>query len=160
MACLLVVMPVYGQTAANEDAAIQAAIETARADLKADKKTIVTEAMQFSAADAKAFWPVYDKYQASLDTLNNERIAMMKEYVDKFWTLNDAEAGALTKRYFDWQTRRNDLRKQYFDTFVHATSGTTAAKFFQVEHRLDLVLDLKVAAGLPGLFMKADAAKK
>lgn len=153
----LSVAPGYGQTV-SEDAAVQAAVETVRADLKADKKSVVTETMQLSEADAKKFWPVYEKYQQEVDKLTDERIAILKQYLDKYWTVNDTDAIALTKQVLSWQSRRNDLRKKYLDIFAKSTSGVTAAKFFQVEHRLDLVLDLKIAAGVPGLFVKANVA--
>lgn len=150
--------PVHAQNA-SEDAAIMAAVDTVRADLKSEKKEIVTETMQLSEADAKKFWPVYQKYQEEVDKLMDERITILKQYVDKYWTVNDTDAIALTKQVLTWQSKRNDLRKKYLDLFVKSTSGVTAAKFFQVEHRLDLLLDLKVAAGVPGLFMKADLPK-
>ncbi len=150
--------PVHAQNT-SEDAAIMAAVDAVRADLKSEKKQIVTEAMQLSEANAQKFWPVYEKYQGEVDKLNDERVAIVKQYVDKYWTLNDTDAIALTKQVVNWQSKRNELRRKYVDIFVKSTSGVTAAKFFQVEHRLDLLLDLRVAAGLPGLFVKADLAQ-
>ncbi len=150
--------PACAQTT-SDDAAIMAAVDAVRTDLKSEKKEIVTETMQLNDLDAKKFWPVYEKYQLEVDKLTDERIAIVKQYLDKYWTVSDTDAIALTKQVLNWQTKRNELRKKYLDIFVKSTSGVTAAKFFQVEHRLDLLLDLKVAAGVPGLFMKADLPK-
>jgi hypothetical protein len=58
-------------------------------------------------------------------------------------------------KFFDWETSRTQLRKSYFNKFAKATSAMTAAKFFQVEHRLDLLIDLELASEIPGLFVKS-----
>ena len=41
-------------------------IQVARSALQADRKATVTEAMQFTEQEAKAFWPLYDQYQAEM----------------------------------------------------------------------------------------------
>lgn len=151
---ILFAAPTWAQSGADEGAAIEAAINTVRQDMRGDKRMIVADAMLLTDAEAKRFWPVYDKYEAELIKLNNERVGLAKDYVQRFWTMKDAEAAAMTQRFFEWQTRRNELRKKYFDVLAKATSGMTAAKFFQVEHRLDLVVDLTVASGLAPLTTK------
>ncbi len=55
---------------------------------------------------------------------------------------------------YDWESSRTQLRKAYFSKFMKATSAMTAAKFFQVERRLDLLVDLKLAAESPGRFVR------
>ncbi len=55
------------------------------------------------------------------------------------------------------EARRTELRKGYFIEFTKATSAMTAAKFFQVERRLDLLVDFVVASEIPGLFVKGAA---
>ena len=45
-------------------------MEILRQKLKTDKRYIVSENMELTAAEAKEFWPVYDAYQKDLDKLN------------------------------------------------------------------------------------------
>jgi len=140
--------------AQQRDADVDKALETVRADMRADKVAIVTEVMNLSPDEADKFWPVYREYETEVAKLNDTRIAILKDYAAKYTTLTDSEAGAMMGRFFDWETSRTQLRKTYFGKFMKATSATTAAKLFQVERRLDLVIDLQLAAEIPGLFMK------
>jgi hypothetical protein len=130
-------------------------LQVLRADMRADKVAIVTDAMAFKAGEGEKFWPVYRKYEAELITLNDERLKLMQDYAAKFDTLTDADAKVMAEKFFDWQTRRNELRKKYFTEIAKVTSNLEAFKFFQVEHRLDLLVDLQLAAQLPGLFLKS-----
>jgi hypothetical protein len=129
-------------------------IEELRADLRADKTKIIAETMQFSPKESSAFWPTYKKYEAELSKLNDEQIQLIKSYAEKFNTLTDAEAKTMAEKSFDLDARRVELKKKYFNEFTKQLPATTAAKFFQLEHRLDLLIGLKVASELPSLLVK------
>ena len=126
-----------------------------RADLRADKVGIVTELMKLKAPEADKFWPIYRKYDAEVAMLNDERFKIVKEYNENFASLTDDQAKVLVEKMFAWEKHRTELRKKYFGEFTKATSPLTAAKFFQIEHRLNLLVDLAVAAEVPGLFVKS-----
>jgi hypothetical protein len=135
-------------------------LESVRADIRADKVAIVSDTMNLKSPEADKFWPVYRQYETEVAKLNDKRIALLKDYAAKFSTMTDAEAKSMAERSFDWENSRTQLRKSYFDKFAKATSAMTAAKFFQIEHRLDLVMDLKLASVVPGLFVKSNAASQ
>lgn len=145
--------------AQQSDAQKEEAIESIRADMRADKVAIVTEVMKLSPAEADKFWPVYREYETEVAKLNDARIAVLKDYAAKFNTMTDAEAKTIADKFFDWETSRTQLRKSYFTKFSKATSAMTAAKFFQVEHRLDLLVDLELASEIPGLFVKSASVR-
>lgn len=146
--------------AQQPDAQVDDALESLRADLRADKVTIVTQAMNLSPAEGDKFWPVYREYETEVAKLNDKRIAVVKDYAAKYATMTDDEAKSIADSFFDWETRRTQLRKTYFGKFMKATSAMTATKFFQVEHRLDLLIDLALASEIPGLFVKSTAPRK
>jgi hypothetical protein len=52
--------------AQGNEPSLDSYIESLRADLRADKVAIITEAMQLNDQDRKVFWPVYRKYEADL----------------------------------------------------------------------------------------------
>jgi hypothetical protein len=127
-------------------------IESLRADLRADKTKIITAVMQFSQKDADAFWPVYRKFEADRSKLEDQHIALIKEYATSYTSLTDEQAQSLTQKALDYQEDRVDLEKKYFKEFSKVLSGVTVAKFFQLEHRLNLLVDLELAAHLPAVF--------
>ncbi|HSB78861.1 MAG TPA: hypothetical protein VLM91_08740 [Candidatus Methylomirabilis sp.] len=45
-------------------------MEILRQKIKVDKKLLVPANMDLTESEAKGFWPVYDAYQAELQTLN------------------------------------------------------------------------------------------
>ena len=130
-------------------------IESLRADLRADKVAIITEAMRLNDQDSKIFWPEYRKYEAEVTKINDQRVALIKAYADKFTTMTDADAKAMIEQSLDFESRRTDVKKKYAKEFQKAgLSSLTVAKFLQLEHRLDLLVDMKIASELPSLLIK------
>jgi hypothetical protein len=136
------------------DPALDAYIDSIRADLRSDKIEVITAAMQFNDKDRAVFWPVYKKYEAEESKLNDERIQVIKAYSETWAQLTDVKAKDLALRSLDLESRRADLRKRYFVSFNKVLPGVVVAKFFQLEYRLDLLVDLKIASELPALLAR------
>jgi hypothetical protein len=130
-------------------------IESLRADFRADKVAIITEAMQLNDQDSKIFWPVYRKYEADLMPVNDKRVALIKSYADKFTTMTEADAKGMIDQSLAFESGRTELKKKYATELQKAgLSSLTVAKFMQLEHRLDLLVDLKIASELPSLLIR------
>lgn len=155
----MLIVPASAQNSSpTGDPALDAYIEAIRADLRSDKINVITETMQFNEKEAAAFWPIYKKYEAEQTKLNDERIQVIKEYANNWTTLTDAEARKLAEKSLDLDSRRADLRKRYLAEFSSVLPGLTVAKFFQLEYRLDLLVDLKIASELPALLIRPSVA--
>jgi len=132
-----------------QDSSIDNDIAVLRADLKADKTQIMTDQMQLNDQEASAFWPIYRQYQSDLDKLSDQKVALIKEYADKYDTMDDKEVQSLAERSFALQKKRIDLRQQYFKKISKAVSPKSAARFVQVEDRIDMLVNLQLAASIP-----------
>src|ERR1700761_9542933 len=148
-----------GAVAQSQDANVDSYIESVRADLHADKVAIITKAMNFNDKDAGVFWPIYKKYSYDLSKLDDQRVQLIKEYAQNYNTLTDAQAKDMADRIFKYQSARIDLKKKYFKEFNKQLPAVTVVKFYQLENRLDLLLDLQLASELPPLLARADATK-
>lgn len=148
------------QSSNSQSGDIDSAIEAARADIRADKVKIIGDAMQFNDKEAAAFWPIYKRYENELSQLNDQRVQLIKKYADKFNTMTDADAKDLADKSFAFESQRTDLRRKYFREFNKQLPALTVAKFFQLEHRLDLLIDLKIASELPALLVKPSTSAK
>lgn len=157
-ACAVLGLMLTGICFAQSDADIDSEIQSIRADMRADKVAIITDAMKFTPQESTAFWPIYKKYEFDLSKLNDGRVALIKTYADKYTTMTDADAKAMAEKSFDLESSRVDLKKTYFKEFSKAMPATTVARFFQLEHRLDLLVDLKLASELPPMLIKPAAA--
>lgn len=131
---------------------LDSVIEVFRANMRADRATIITEAMKFSDKDAATFWPIYRKYEYERSALDDRRVAVIKEYAEKYSTLTDADAKSMAERMFNCDAGLAAMKKKYFKKFNAVLPALTVTKFFQLEHRIDLLTDMKVESSLPPLF--------
>jgi len=137
--------------AQNQEPGMASAIEVVRADIGADRAKIITQAMNFSDKDAATFWPIYRKYEYERSTVIDRRVAVIREYAEKHSTLTDADAKSMAERMFDCDSRLAALKKKYFKKFNAVLPAVTVTKFFQLEHRIDLLVDMQVESSLPPL---------
>ena len=141
--------PAPAAAAATREANLRAYVELLRSDLRAQKVAVISEVMEFTEAEDAKFWPVYRQYEAELAKINDDRMALIKEYSVSYDALTDATADRLALRALDLEARRQTLTKTYYDRFKTVVSPKTAARFIQVEHQILLLLDLQIAASLP-----------
>jgi hypothetical protein len=137
--------------AQDQEPSIDSAIEVARANMRADRATIITQAMNFSDKEAAAFWPIYRQYEYERSRLDDGRVAVIKEYSQKYPSLTDAEAKAMAEQMLEYDSRLAALKKKYYKKFNKVLSALTVTKFFQLDRRVDLLMDMNVESSLPPL---------
>ena len=131
------------------DANMRAYQELLRSDIRGQKAALITEVMQFTENDDAKFWPIYRDYEAGLAKINDERIALIKEYALNYAALNEETADRLARGALDLEARRHTLKTTCYDRLKSALSAKTAAKFLQVENQILLLIDLQISASLP-----------
>ena len=124
-------------------------IELLRSDARTEKIAIVTEVMQLSGKESEAFWAIYKEYDREVSKVNDMRIALIKNYAENYETITDEKADELVAKWFEFQDKRMALKKKYFVEFRKALPAATAAKFLQLDHQINLVIDLQIAANMP-----------
>jgi hypothetical protein len=149
LAVLVMLTLVPARLFAQDNSSIDSDIQMLRADLRSDKTKIMADQMQLSDAEGKAFWPIYNEYDTELAKLNDQRVALLKEYASSYNTLTDPQVQSLAQRSFALQKKRVDLREKYFKKMSKALSPKSAARFVQTEERVDMLLNLQLAANLP-----------
>jgi hypothetical protein len=123
--------------------------ELLRSDVRAEKVAIITEVMGFTEAEDAAFWPIYREYDLEMAKLGDERVALIAEYAKNYANVNDELADRLASRALELEARRQELKGQVYQKVKKALSPLTAARFLQVEHQLQLLIDLQIASSLP-----------
>jgi hypothetical protein len=133
----------------TREANLRAYVELLRSDLRSQRVAIITELMNFTEAEDAKFWPVYREYETELAKVNDDRIALIKEYTANYEKLTDEAADRLARGALDVEGRRNALKARYYDRFKSVLSPKAAARFLQVENQMLLILDLQIASSLP-----------
>ena len=137
--------------AQDQEPTIDSTIAVVRANIRADKTTLITTGMNFTDKDGAAFWPIYRQYDYERSRLDDRRAAVIKEYTQKYPNLTNAEAKAMADQMLDCEFRLAELKKKYYKKFNKVLPALTVTKFFQLERRIDLMIDMQVEAALPPL---------
>jgi hypothetical protein len=128
---------------------LNAYAELLRSDIREQKVALITGMMQFSEADDQKFWPVYREYEGELSSINDQRLALIREYAQAYEKLTDEIANRLAHAALDLEARRNALKTKYYERLTTILPARTAARVLQVENQILLLLDLQIAASLP-----------
>jgi hypothetical protein len=137
------------QTATSPQSGIDQDVQLLRQDIRSKKKQMVAANLRLTDAEATKFWPVYDQYTADLVKINDEKYALIKQYAEAWGTMSDEQALSLTKQALGVERNVTDLRIRYVPLFNQVIAGKKVATFFQIERRLQAVIDLQLASQLP-----------
>ena len=130
-------------------AEIEKAIEALRTDARAGKSDILGKTLKLDSAQAAAFWPVYKQYEAEAKVLGDERLGIIQDLAEHFDSLDDAKAKALLDRQMALEDKKLALTKKYKDEMLKVLPAKTVARFFQVDSRLNKLVELTVASEIP-----------
>jgi hypothetical protein len=126
-------------------------IAVARGDLQANRKAIVAANLTLSETEAVAFWPLYDQYRADVAKIGDKSVQLITDYATAYnaATLTDVQAMDLTKASLEQQKATIELKQKYLSKFAKVVPGKTAARFFQIENKLDTVVAVGIADQIP-----------
>ncbi len=135
--------PASGPTVSEQD------IELLRSDIRSTKKQIIAENMKLTEAEAEKFWPVYDAYTQETTKLGDATYALVKEYANSYVNMTDAEADSLADKMARLDVQTATLRQQWIPKFRKVLTGKQTALFYQLDRRINLLLDVQFAANIP-----------
>jgi Spy/CpxP family protein refolding chaperone len=152
-AMLLSSVSMLAQTAPAAAAQPQAAsdqdIQALRQDLRAQRKEITAQNMTLTADEATKFWPIFDQYRQEAIKPNDDRWALLKDYAANYNTMTDAQAQDYIKRSNVVDQQLTALRMKYVPIFEKVISPKKTALWFQIDRRIDLLINLQLSAVIP-----------
>jgi len=151
LAILAVALTTSGAMAqtATTQGDIDTDIALLRSDVQAQKTDIIAHSMQLTDAQAKAFWPLFRDYSHQQQVIGDQRVQLIKDYAAQYDTMDDAKAEALMNRWLSYDDAKTKLRSEYYPQFRNAIGAKQAVKFFQIDQRLSMIVDLKLASEIP-----------
>jgi len=124
-------------------------LELTREVLKVEKKAAVTEAMQLTEVESQPFWNLYNEYQAALYVVQNKRIAIIKDFAANYESLSDEKADELWLGSMKYRQELLKLKKSYYNKFKKVLSAGKAARFMQLENKIETLVDAQLALEIP-----------
>src|SRR3974390_1669948 len=131
------------QTASDQD------IQLLRQDIRSKKKQLIAANLQLTDVESEKFWPVYDQYTADLVKINDQKYALVKEYADNWGTMTDAQALSYIQRWIAVDEQVSALRSKYVPIVSKVLPGKKTATFFQLERRVQMMIDIQLSSQLP-----------
>lgn len=122
--------------------------------LNTEKKAAVAGAMQLSDTESASFWELYNKYNLEANKIHNQRIALIKDFANSYESLSDEEADELWTGVISYQQQLLKLKKSYYKKFKKIISAGDAARNFQIENKIEALINAKLAAEIPLIDVK------
>jgi hypothetical protein len=133
----------------TQEANLKAYVAMLRQDLKKTKVAILTELMQMLPDESAKFWPAYNEYDKELTQLGDQRTALIRMYAENLGSLSDEKVTQIATGLLDFEARRNQLKRQYFQRMSQTVSVKQAARFLQIENQIEKLVDLQISSNLP-----------
>ena len=134
---------VISPTVTDEDIALL------RQDLRAMKMQVIGQNMSLSDTEAEKFWPIYNHYVKDLQEVNNQKYALLKQYAEMWATMTDEDALIYVRNWLEADGQAQALRLKYVPVVSQALPGRKAATFFQLDRRLNMMIDLQLFSQIP-----------
>ncbi len=133
----------------SESTGIEQDVQLLRSDIRSAKKQVIAENMKLTDAQAEKFWPVYDAYTQETTKLGDASYDLVKEYAQNYGNMTDAQADSLVDKMATLDVQTETLRQEWIPKFRKVLTGKQTALFFQLDRRINLLLDLQFAANIP-----------
>lgn len=150
---LLSSVPLFAQADQTVNSGVSPAIETdirlLREDVRSERKQLVAANLTLTDTEATKFWPIYDQYAAEAWKIGDARVALIKEYVLSYDTMTDAQANEFMNRLTTIDGQFSALLTKYVPIFEKVISAKKTARWYQIERRLDLLIDVQFADNIP-----------
>jgi hypothetical protein len=125
------------------------AVELTRSAIQAERQAILAANLDLAEKESAVFWPLYEEYRQALESAIDTRVDLLNRYFASYETLNDEEAIALLDQHLAWKKEVLKIRSAYAKKMRKALSGRTVARFFQIENKMDVIVEYEMAAEIP-----------
>src|SRR5215831_20192402 len=129
----------------SSSSSIDEEIAMLRSDLRSNRKQVVAANMKLTDVEAEKFWPTYEQYVNELVAINNAKYAIIKEYLQNT-NMTEEQADGLSKRWIEVDAQVVQLRLKYIPIFRRSLSAKGTAMFFQIDRRVQMMIDLQLAS--------------
>jgi hypothetical protein len=141
--CLAIVSNAWPQL--EDDRAVQ----LTRSAIQAERQAILAANLELDEKESAVFWPLYQEYRNALESAINTRVDLLNQYFASYETLTDKEAVALLNKHIAWEQEVLEVRSTFAKKMSKALSGKTVARFFQIENKMDIIVEYEMAGEIP-----------
>jgi hypothetical protein len=120
-------------------------VQLLKSNIRSQKKQIVAANMDLTDAEAEKFWPLYNRYAADMEKIYDTKIALFQEYLENYDSMSGEQAESYLRRRAAVEGDMMQVRLKYLPEFRKVLTGRETALFYQIDWRLDLMINLQLA---------------
>jgi len=128
---------------------VKDALEVTRQAVEGQRRILVAGALPLTDAEADAFWPLYDAYEKERRPLDERANKLVADFLAGAASLTDAQAKAMVEEALKVDEERLRVRRSYLGRMVKAIPPRKAARFYQIDNKLDSVVRADVSRQVP-----------
>jgi hypothetical protein len=134
----------------NDEIGYMAAdIEAARTLMQTERKILIMREMTLTNDEASAFWPLYDEYNLEVKRVGDLRVKVITDYAVNYAKMTDELAKDLLDESIKYEEQRVKLKKKYVKKFRKILPETKVVRYFQLENKLNAIIDFRTAGEIP-----------
>ena len=124
-------------------------IHLSRSVIQTERQAIVTANLGLSEAESTVFWPLYREYRNAGEQAIDTRVDMLKRFSESYENLTDEEAMSLLGDHLSYQKQVLKVQTTYAKKMNKVLQGKTVARFFQIENKMDAIINYELASDIP-----------
>ncbi|MBW2713480.1 MAG: hypothetical protein JRC77_06980 [Deltaproteobacteria bacterium] len=148
-----------GSPAIAQDASLTARDNLAltQAIIETERKVIVAANLNLTIEQGTDFWPVFEDFQVAMRKVNTQRANLIINLAKEFDTLEGDRAQEMLKESLKIEAQRIKIKQKFIRKFNKVLPAKTVVRYFQIESKLDKIVDYELAASIP--LIRPDPAK-
>ncbi len=107
--------------------------------------------LDLTADENDKFWPLYEEYRQKIRGVRERKITLIEDYAVRYNddTVDDEFADQAVNDAIKIQIDTAKIRQKYWKKFQRIIPATKAARFYQLENKMDAEIDYVLAGGIP-----------
>ncbi len=126
-------------------------LQAAKQLVETRRNLAVIENLPLTKVEAEKFWPLYEEYRQRVRVLGERRLAVIEAYAERYraGNVDDEFAEQGIRESLEIKLDVAKLQKKYWTKFRRILPAMKAARFYQLESKMDAEIDYILAGGIP-----------
>jgi hypothetical protein len=108
--------------------------------IQTDRRAVYAMNLELTDQESKAFWPVYDEFEAAMKKVTDARLELLNQYASRYDALNEADAKQMLDRRMQLDKEAFTLRQKYAKKVQQVLPSVKALRYVQLQDRIDNIL--------------------
>ena len=129
-------------------AQVATALAVTRQQIQADRQAIVAANLPLTDDQATKFWPMYQEYRVAVGKIADERINLLMDPTASD-SVTDKQINDMLNKWVKLGGDYTKLQGDWMKKFQPVLGAKGTVRFYQIETRLDLIVEASMASQIP-----------